>query len=266
VDLGVLQSQEKMNGMIEWLAASNPSSNHNKALRQHHDGTSIWFVHGDIFKEWKKQTSSFLWLHGIPGCGKTVLSSTIIEHLKQDETCETLLYFYFDFNDKNKQSLDDLLRSLVEQIYQSQPLSRQLLEQLWASHDEGRRQPSTSSLQSVLQVLLCGAGSISIVLDALDESKPTEELLAWMKTLVESTQIVCRLLVTARREENIESALQCWTRAQHRIAIQQDEVNKDISAYVKDKVYNGDGLKRWRSRPDLQKEIEIQLMRKADGM
>jgi hypothetical protein len=252
--------------IIKWLSPSDPSTNYNKALQQRHEGTGHWFFGSDELKWWKVNPESFLWLHGIPGCGKTVLSSAIIESLKQDATCQLLLYFYFDFNDKNKQSLNDLLRSLVQQIYQSQPLSRQLLEQLWASHDKGCQQPSTSSLQNVLQLMLCRVGSVSIVLDALDESKPTEELLAWLKTLVESTQIVCRLLVTSRREEDIESALQCWTRAEHRIAIQQDEVNHDISAYVKDKVYNGDGLKRWRSRPDLQKDIVVQLMKKADGM
>jgi Cdc6-like AAA superfamily ATPase len=207
-----------------------------------------------------------LWLYGIPGCGKTVLSSTIIEQLKQDATCQPLLYFYFDFNDKNKQSLDDLLRSFVEQAYQLQPDSRQPLEQLLTSHNEGSRQPSTSSLQSVLQLMLYGVGSVSIVLDALDESEPREELLAWLKTLAESKQIVCRLLITSRREEDIESALRCWTRAENGIPIPKDEVNDDISAYVKDKVYNGDDLKRWRARPDLQKEIEIKLMDKADGM
>jgi hypothetical protein len=137
---------------------------------------------------------------------------------------------------------------------------------LWTSHKEGSRQPSTSSLQGVLQLMLCGVGSVSIVLDALDESEPRSELLAWLKTLAESKQIVCRLLITSRREEDIESALRCWTRAENGIPIQKDEVNEDISAYVKDKVYNGDDLKRWRARPDLQKEIEIKLMDKADGM
>jgi ABC-type dipeptide/oligopeptide/nickel transport system ATPase subunit len=266
VNVGVLQMQEKTNRIVKWLSASDPSTNHNKALGQHHDGTGLWFIHWDIFKEWKKQTSSFLWLHGISGCGKTVLSSTIIEHLKQDTTCHLLLYFYFDFNDEKKQSLDNLLRSLVEQIYQSQPSGWHPLEQLWASHSEGSRQPSTSSLQSVLQLMLSGSGSVSIVLDALDESKPRGELLAWLKTLVESTQVTCRVLVTARREEDIESALECWTRDVDRIAIQQNEVNKDISVYVKDRVRNGDDLKRWRSRPDLQKEIETKLMEKAGGM
>lgn len=181
-------------------------------------------------------------------------------------TCQLLTYFYFDFNDKDKQSLDSLLRSLIVQVYQSQPGSRQPLEQVWASHSEGSRQPFTSSLQNVLEVMLNEVGSVTIILDALDESKPRHELLVWLGSLVGNRSVVGRLLVTARREEDIESALRCWTRPEDRIPIQQDKVNKDISAYVQDKVRNGDDLKRWRSRPDLQEEIETKLIRKADGM
>jgi Cdc6-like AAA superfamily ATPase len=223
-------------------------------------------LESDDFKWWKASPESFLWLHGIPGCGKTVLSSTVIEHLKQDTTCQLLLYFFFDFNDLKKQSLDDLLRSLIEQVYKLQPESRQSLERLWASHDEGVRQPSTSSLQSVFQVMLSGVGSASVVLNALDESTSRGELSAWLKTLVKSTEIVCRLLITARREEDIESALRCWTRAEDRKPIQRDEVNKGLSAYVKDRVRNGNELERWRRQPKLQEEIETKLMEKAGGM
>ena len=125
--------------VAQWLASSDPFTNHHKALQQRHRGTGRWFLESSDFKQWKANPKSFLWLHGIPGCGKTVLSSTIIEHLEQDMTCQLLTYFYFDFNDKDKQSLDSLLRSLIVQVYQSQPDSRQPLEQLWASHGEGSR-------------------------------------------------------------------------------------------------------------------------------
>jgi regulatory protein YycI of two-component signal transduction system YycFG len=66
--------------------------------------------------------------------------------------------------------------------------------------------------------------------------------------------------------EDIELALQSWTRTRERISIQRNEVNKDIGAYIKDKVRNGDEFKRWQYRPDVQQQIEYSLMEKADGM
>ncbi|CAD0093851.1 unnamed protein product, partial [Aureobasidium mustum] len=257
-------TSDKVGHITKWLSAPDPSTNHIRASEKHHYGTGLWFIHGDAFQEWKRRPGSFLWLYGIPGCGKTVLSSTIIEHLQKDTTCQELFYFYFDFTDFNKQSLDSLLRSLVYQVYRSRPESRQRLEELWAFYDQGDRQASTSSLQNELLAMLSGIDDICIVLDALDESVSRNGVLAWLKMLIKSTH--CRILVTSRREEDIESALQSWTRAEQRLLIPQNEVNKDISVYVKDQIRNGYELERWRSRPDVQDEIEATLVNRADGI
>ncbi|THV73569.1 hypothetical protein D6D28_03175, partial [Aureobasidium pullulans] len=266
VDVGELRMQEHRSRMIKWLSPSDPSTNYNKALEQRQEGTGLWFIHGDAFKQWKQHSNSFLWLHGIPGCGKTVLSSTIIEHLKRDTSFGVLLYFYFDFNDTSKQTLDNVLRSLIKQLYQQRPDARQPLDQSWNAHGEGSQRPSTSSLQSVLQAMLNMIDKVCIVLDALDESTPRCDILAWLQTLVTNKSAACQLLVTARREEDIESALQTWTHPEDRIAIQQSDVDADIEAYVTHEVHHGEDLKRWQSRPDLQKEIELKLMEKANGM
>jgi hypothetical protein len=262
---------ERLKRIFEWLSPPDPSANYTKALETRHDGTGLWFIHGDVFEEWKRRPGSFLWLHGIPGCGKTVLTSTIIARLEQDMTDQVLLYFYFDFTDTDKQSLNSVLRSLVKQICNRQlckerPDASQSLDYLWASHEQGTRQPSTKSLQSTLQSMLSGLSNVSVVLDALDESTTISELLAWLRTLFEGNTNDCRLLVTSRRMEDIELALQSWTRTRERISIQRNEVNKDIGAYIKDKVRNGDEFKRWQYRPDVQQQIEYSLMEKADGM
>jgi hypothetical protein len=50
----------------------------------------------------------FLWLYGIPGCGKTILSSTIIEDVlyHYHDPTMAVIYFYFDFNDVEKQQYE----------------------------------------------------------------------------------------------------------------------------------------------------------------
>ena len=49
--------------LLRWLSPPDPSMNHNIASKAHHNGTSQWFFHGGIFKEWKT-TGSLLWVHG----------------------------------------------------------------------------------------------------------------------------------------------------------------------------------------------------------
>src|SRR5437763_5090980 len=95
-DLGFKQRCEKI---ARWLSPPDPSTNYDKALQQRQDGSGLWFLQINVFAKWKKKQNSFLWLYGIPGCGKTILSSTIIENLKRTIPHQSLLYFYFDFKD-----------------------------------------------------------------------------------------------------------------------------------------------------------------------
>jgi Cdc6-like AAA superfamily ATPase len=245
----------------DWLSAVDPSTNYANALEKRHQGTGAWFIKGQAFVDWNEQSGSFLWLHGIPGCGKTVLSSTIIEHLKSvTRPSQVLLYFYFDFNDKKKQNLENMLRSLVNQLYQGQPSARGPLDRLQVS----TKCLSKASLKEVLLAMLSKVNNVSIILDALDESTTRSDLLAWLRDVLETDS--CRILVTARREEDIESALRRWMRPEDKISIKQDDIGEDIRAYVGHTVRSSEELVRWHERPEVQDEIETELVKKADGM
>jgi hypothetical protein len=62
------QLQEKLR---TWLAAPDPSINHNIACKTQHGGTARWFI-GSTFRDGKKN-GSLLWVHGNPGAGKSIL-------------------------------------------------------------------------------------------------------------------------------------------------------------------------------------------------
>jgi Cdc6-like AAA superfamily ATPase len=251
----------------DWLSAPEPFIDYENALEKRHEGTGLWFTGGQAFADWKKQPNSILWLHGIPGCGKTVLSSTIIEQLNSAITPgRVLLYFYFTFTDTNKQTLTDMLRSLVNQLYQQLPGTREPLEQLWESARGGRQQLSKTSLRDVLLAMLSKANDVSIVLDALDESTARSDVLAWLRGVLEAKSCACQILVTSRREGDIESALQRWMRPEDMFSIQKDDVNEDMRAFVIHKTRNSEALDRWHKMPEVQHEIEIELVEKADGM
>jgi hypothetical protein len=226
----------------------------------------------EVFAEWKTRRNSFLWLYGIPGCGKTILSSAIIEDLERTTSqSQTILYFYFDFNDANKQSFASMIRSLINQLYYKREDARKQLDSLFSSHENGSRQPTTGSLCTSFLHMISQIGEVWIILDALDECHTrkrtqTEGLLPWIKDIVSSKLTNVSLLVTSRREQDIESAISEWAHDKDLIPIQSDLVTDDIRAYVRTRVREDGGLKRWRSRPDIQEEIETELMEKTDGM
>jgi hypothetical protein len=268
--------------VLKWLSAPDPSTNYINALKRRHEGTGAWFTGGRAFNDWKKQSKSFLWLHGNPGCGKTVLSSTIIEHLGNVATPDqVLLYFYFDFSDTNKQTLGNMLRSLVNQLYQRQPKTRALLNDLreilekdyleedYPEEDyleEDYQKLSEQILRDILLLMLSKVDDVSIILDALDESSTITDLLAWLRSVLETQSIACRILVTARRQKDIESVLQHWMRPEDSINIHHGGIQEDIRAYIHHMVRNSEELERWQGLPEVQDKIETRLMEKSDGM
>jgi Cdc6-like AAA superfamily ATPase len=268
-DLSLEQRRDKID---RWLSPSDPSTNYNKALEQRQKGTGQWLLRSSAFQKWQTDRQSFLWLHGIPGCGKTILSSTVIEHLKTSFPAQPLLYFYFDFTDAGKQTLDNVIRTLISQLYHRRNDTQKPLDSLFSSCGDGRRQPTYESLCKVFLQIINQAQEIYIVLDALDECRtrkgpPSEGLLAWIRSLSDLEHSNVHLLVTSRLEHDIELVLRKLAQSEKDIVpIQSDRIEDDIRSYVHTRIRMRDGLKRWRSRPNVLDEIQRVLMEKAQGM
>jgi Cdc6-like AAA superfamily ATPase len=257
--------------IIKWLHPLDPSKNYYKALEQRQEGSGLWFLQNNVFAKWKKQRNSFLWLYGIPGCGKTILSSTIIEDLERTLPHKPLLYFYFDFNDEGKQILKGMVQSLMSQLYSKCGDTFEKLDFLFSSCEDGRRQPPCESLCKTFLHMIEQVNEVWIILDALDEcctrkGPPTEGLLSWMKEVLNSEQRSVHLLVTSRPEQDIKSGIMEFAHNDDIVPIQSSLINDDIRAYIRTRVRKDNGLKRWRLHPEVQNEIETRLMEKANGM
>jgi hypothetical protein len=68
--------------VLNWLVTVNPSINHNQALDLYQQGTCGWILTFDQWLEWKDRIRRRpaglcrgIWIHGIPGAGKTVLAA-----------------------------------------------------------------------------------------------------------------------------------------------------------------------------------------------
>ncbi|KAL4990295.1 purine and uridine phosphorylase [Aspergillus falconensis] len=265
--VGSLRLDNQSDKIKKWLAAPDPSTNLNEAQKKHHEGTGSWFLESELFGQWKSGERQHLWLHGIPGCGKTVLSAAVIGHLNQQHgLSHAVLNFFFDFTDADKQSLDKLLRSLIAQLYSRCENTREELNKLFSSCEDGHRQPTYESLFTTFIQMANYVSKIQIVIDALDECKTRKDLLSWMEDLARSGHTGLHFLVTSRKEEDIESELKRWLHQGDIISIQQDPVNRDIQLYVYRRLQNDRGFERWRTAPAVQDEIKTELMEKANGM
>lgn len=171
-------------------------------------------------------------------------------------------YFYFDFNDVEKQSSKKAVRSLLFQLALQQSNSLQVLHHLYQKCGNGQHQPAEDVVRSLLKDTVACKGQKFIMLDALDECADREDFLTFIHELVNSQQQCLHIMITSRRERDIEEQLGFL--AKYNIAIQSAIVDEDIRVYVHDRLATDIKLKKW---PDpVQKEIVAVIMEKADGM
>ena len=265
-DLQIGESQERIR---RWLSAPDPSSNFNRALKAHHPDTGDWFLESDAYKRWLSEPGSFLALYGIPGCGKTVLSSTIIHNTVeccQSRSSSIVLYFFFDFNDVEKQGHEKMIRSLIQQLFSQCATASPVLESLYSSCTNGGRQPTYDALLTSLHRILKDLDGIYIILDALDECAEIHDVLTDIGELVAWKDVNLHILTTSRREKDIEPSMDLLNGGLEKFDIKGSLVNHDIRVYIHNRLTTDRALKRWQNQRSIQQEIEDTLMEKADGM
>lgn len=259
----------RLSKIHQWLSAPDPSVNYQKALKQRQHNTGLWFLEGELYASWKIDAASCVWLYGIPGCGKTIISSTILQDLLQycdNYPAQVVAYFYFDFNDVQKQHAELMLRSLVCQLSQQSIEIPASLDTLCSSHEDGKRQPSLDALLEVTRRIMQSLPQVYILLDALDECAQRAELMEMLETMAAWQLQNLHLIVTSRRERDIERSLEGLVDLQNRICLQSEVVDKDIQQYVRQRLSDDKGLSKWGKDIALRREIESVLMKGSKGM
>lgn len=261
-----LHIDQRHENIRRWLSAPDPSSNYNKALKHRHGNSGDWFLGNIAYKDWLSDSGSLLWLYGIPGCGKTILSSTIIQATVEycnSQINSVVLYFYFDFNDIRKQQHEQMIRSLVCQLLEHYTTIPSALDALYTSCKDGAQQTSLEGLLPTLHQMLTAFQETYIVLDALDECGDRTQMLCDINDICDWRDVSCRMLVLSRRERDIEDELISSRERGEALCITKSQADADIRHYIHDRLRTDRKLKLWEKE---HSEIEEALMHKANGM
>ena len=107
-----------------WLQPSNSANDLRKLREARTADTGTWLLGKDEYNSWTESAqSSILWIYGIPGSGKSVLASYIIDNIrpKSANSEAPLVYFFCSGRNENQRTSIHILRSLISQLQTQSP-------------------------------------------------------------------------------------------------------------------------------------------------
>jgi hypothetical protein len=176
--------------------------------------TLQWVLEAEEFKAWRMSKARtygpMLWMHGLPGMGKSIISAYLVQALKAQYPEAVVLYFFCKAGDQKLDNVDSLARTLASQLALTLPDSREVLQKL---KDDGFRPGAFS--QSFSRLVVDTLKELSqrtfIVIDGLDEcfgeSLDVKDRSPITKLLEALKKLDARVLVSSRPTPEISHAL-----------------------------------------------------------
>ena len=235
--------------------------------------TCRWVLEHQQYTQWQQSLKDdLLWISADPGCGKSVLSKSLIDNELQSTKTHFVCYFFFKDNEEQN-SLSTALCALLHQLLGSRP---QLLRHAMTSWEENgdKLQREIDDLWRIL--ITAGtdptADNVTCVLDALDECRESERktfirllkgfYLHSFQTAPRSSHL--KFLVTSRPYYEIELEFQGLPAALPTIRLlgedQNDRISEEINLVIRSRVSH------ISQELNLQKSVQLALERKLLGM
>ncbi|KAL2870702.1 ankyrin repeat domain-containing protein [Aspergillus lucknowensis] len=255
------QTDEEYNRILDWLSPNNYAAQQNDFLSQQQEGSGQWLLGASQFCDWVQQDKATLFCPGIPGAGKTIMVSMIIDHLEQrfgNLDSIGVAYLYCSFRLRPTQTFRDLLASLVRQLVQGHASVPECVKEAYAQSRNKKTQPAVNELLEFLQLFSAQLSRVFVVVDALDECEATarESLLAAIYSLQDRYNV--NLLATSRYIPDTIAAFESSPSLEIRASME------DVWRYLRSQLSR---LPCFVSRnKDLQCEIIAEVSKAVGGM
>ncbi|KAF7352014.1 ANK-REP-REGION domain-containing protein [Mycena venus] len=259
------EQQRQMNDaerteIIDWLSPMNFFLRHADISQARQQGTGGWLLMDTHFQKWEFDSGRTLWCHGIPGAGKTVLASLVVEHLSATFQNQNIgvACIYLAHKEAEDQTPTKLLTGLWRQLVLGKDVGS-LAKQLYWQHKEKRTTLTLDQAFSVLYTAITGFSKVYMVIDAVDEYPEVQrQVLFKYLGMLGST---VNLMITSRPHITLHSSLPNPTTLEIRAS------EDDIRKYVDDQIQISWRLtKHIQTQPDLREEIHSAITHTVDGM
>lgn len=244
-----LQAKERIE-VFRWLSSVPCESHHHESCKRMLEGTGKWLLENARFLDWQQSSASALfWLNGIPGSGKSKLTSIVIQALLQRQpqaqtSGAPLAYFYCSQKgtDPRTANAGEILRAILRQLTGCDArlalrgtTGQEFRQRKKEAEYKGAQILSLDIPETVAHVLaITEEDPVTIVLDALDEVDDSErvELFDTLEQIVQESQNVVKVFISSRRDGDIVERFEQCTQ----IRVDHNLIHHDIHRFVEHRV------------------------------
>jgi Cdc6-like AAA superfamily ATPase len=255
--------REEYQTILNWLTPIDYGPQQSDFIYRRQEGTGQWLLDSNEFYGWLNQSKQTLFCPGIPGAGKTMITSIVVEHLCtkfQNDASVGIAYLYCNFRRQQEETSEALLLSLLKQLIQNRPSVAEGVKNLYERHKHKRTRPSPGEISKALQSVITDYSRTFLIIDALDECRVSEggrkQLLSEISNIQIRTGI--SLFVTSRLIPEIRKEF-------HRsVSLEIRASDEDVGRYLDGHMWQ---LPSFVLRsPNLQEEIKTEIIRAVGGM
>jgi hypothetical protein len=169
-------------------------------------------------------------------------------------------FLYCTYAERNDQTIEQLLGSLIQQLLLWQSIIPKDIVELYNSHKRFNTRPDIAELSTHLRSVASLFSKVYIVVDALDECDEANKTRSSLLIQLQSLEKHIQLFFTSRPLGEIESLRDA---AQFKICAQEDDMRKYLSAKIQQERRLAELCTKYG---DLEEEILDKIIVKADGM
>ncbi|PGH16010.1 hypothetical protein AJ79_01990 [Helicocarpus griseus UAMH5409] len=261
-DMWKILNEDERGRILSWVSDAPYLDNHLIARTGRTEDTGGWLLEHESYRSWKSSDKSMiLWLHGIPGAGKTKLTSRVIDSFDGRGDCHALAFFYCNRNEESRRLPENILHSLVKQLATSRPLVKVYKGKQQSGFASAKLNPD--ECESLFLELAQGYSQTTLIIVALDEceEKTRGDFLKRFNRLVSKSRNL-KILISSRRDRDLKHQLQLRSN----IGIEATDNADDISKFVSERLIQSQEDRPSPISKDLQEEIVQTLLKKSKGM
>ncbi|KAI9826329.1 MAG: hypothetical protein M1832_000246 [Thelocarpon impressellum] len=230
------RKDEHRQRLLKYLSSFDYTYRHRKLCEVRHEGSGAWLFKNEQFKDWKEgRKSSCLLCSGIPGCGKSVLASLLVEScLSQPQKGVGVAYYYCDYSLDSSLRASAMLGALIKQLLPVDNIPAEVEEKLEQFFRHGTRLPTDKEFSLLLSMVMKRLTRVFLIIDGLEECGEAEQsvVVPLVHKLAYSDDPVVKLFLTIREDVDLNRALQKYPR----IAMSEEKLGSDISSFVQHKI------------------------------